>query len=71
MAKFGKAEKTECSGFLFRTVQFRQFQNMNISGAKLEDLKIKYVLKQEEGLKGIKGPIWNKIKQEARVAITR
>jgi hypothetical protein len=39
--------------------------------AKLEDLKIQDVLKQEEGLKGIKGLRLNKIKQEVEVAKTR
>jgi ribosomal protein L30/L7E len=37
----------------------------------LEDLKIQDVLKQEEGLKGIKGLRLNKIKQEVEVAKTR
>jgi hypothetical protein len=37
MIKFGKAEKIGGSGFLFRIVQFRQFQNMNRTRAKLED----------------------------------
>jgi hypothetical protein len=36
--------------------------------AKLRDLKIQGVLKQEEVLKGIKGLRWTKIKQEAEVA---
>jgi hypothetical protein len=34
----------------------------------LGDLKIQGVLKQEEGLNGIKAPSWNKIKQEIKVA---
>jgi hypothetical protein len=71
MTKFGKAGKNGCFGFLLRTVWFRQFQNMNKIGAKLGDLKIQGVLKQEEGIKGIKGPRWSKIKQEAEVAKTR
>jgi hypothetical protein len=37
----------------------------------LGELKIQGVLKQGEGLKDIKGPRWNKIKQEAEVAKTR
>jgi hypothetical protein len=52
MIKFGKARKTGCSGFLFRIVRFRQFQNMNRTEAKLEDLKIQCVLKKEKRLKG-------------------
>jgi hypothetical protein len=40
---------------------------MENAGAKIRDLKIQCVLKQEEGLKGIKGLRWNKIKQEAEV----
>jgi hypothetical protein len=55
MTKFGKARKTGCSGFLFRIVQFQQFQNMNMTEAKLEDLKIQGVLKQGKGLKCIRG----------------
>jgi hypothetical protein len=70
MDKFGKAGKTGYFGFLFWTVQFWQSQNMNRTGAKLEDLKIQGVLKQEDGLKGIKGPRWNKIKHEAEVTKT-
>jgi hypothetical protein len=71
MTKFGKARKPGCSGFLFRTVRFRQFQNMKKIGAKLGELKIQGVLKQGEGLKDIKGPRWNKIKQEAEVTKAR
>jgi hypothetical protein len=56
MTKFGNAGKTEGSGCLFRIVWFWQFQNMNMTGAKLEDWKILGVLKQGKGLKGIKGP---------------
>jgi hypothetical protein len=46
MIKFGKAEKIGGSDFLFQIVQFRQFQNMNRTRAKLEDWKILGVLKQ-------------------------
>jgi hypothetical protein len=60
MIKFAKARKN-------RMFQFQQFQNMENAGAKIRDLKIQCVLKQEEGLKGIKGLRWNKIKQEAEV----
>jgi hypothetical protein len=70
MTKFGKAKKTGCSDFLFRRVRFWQFQNMNMTRAKLRYLKIQCVLKQEEGLEGTKGPRWNKIKQEAKVTKT-
>jgi hypothetical protein len=65
MTKFGMAGKIGCSDFLFRTVGFWQFQNMKKTRAKLRDLKIQGVLKQEEGLKGIKRLRWRKIKQEA------
>jgi hypothetical protein len=40
MTKFGKAEKTGCSGFLFRIVQFCHFETQTEEGAKIEDLKI-------------------------------
>jgi hypothetical protein len=40
---------------------------MKKAGAKLEDLKIQGILKQEGELKGIKGPRWTKIKQEVEV----
>jgi hypothetical protein len=63
MTKFAKA-----SIFLFRTVRFQQFQNMKKTRVKFGDLKILGVLKQEEGLKDIKGPRWTKIKKEAEVA---
>jgi hypothetical protein len=43
---------------------------MKKAGVKLGDLKIQDVLKQEGGLKGIKGPRWNKIKKEAEVIKT-
>jgi hypothetical protein len=49
MTKFGKSEKIGPSGFSFRTVQFRQFQSKAKEEAKLEDLKIQGVLKQEKG----------------------
>jgi hypothetical protein len=67
MTKFGKARKIICSSFLFWTVWFRQFQNMKKTGAKLGELKIQGVLKQGEWLKGIKGPRWDAIKQDAEV----
>jgi hypothetical protein len=37
MTKFDKTEKIEGFGFLFQIVQFRQFQNMNMTEAKLKD----------------------------------
>jgi hypothetical protein len=43
---------------------------MKKAGVKLGDLKIQVVLKQEEGLKGIKGLRWAKIKQEVEVVKT-
>jgi hypothetical protein len=54
MTKFGKSGKIGPFGFLFRTVWFWQFQSKAKEGAKFEDLKIQCVLKQENGLKGIK-----------------
>jgi hypothetical protein len=39
---------------------------MKKTGAKLGDLKIQCVLKLEEGLKGIKGSRWTKIKSQSR-----
>jgi hypothetical protein len=56
MTKFGKSEKTGPYSFLFRTVRFWQFQSKAKEEAKFKDLKIQGVLKQENGLKGIKGP---------------
>jgi hypothetical protein len=56
MTKFGKAEKTELSGLPNRSIRFWQFQSKTEKRAKLEDLKIQGVLKQENGLKDIKGP---------------
>jgi hypothetical protein len=44
---------------------------MKKAGAKLGDMKIQGVLKQEGGLIGIMGPRWTKIKQEVEVAKTR
>jgi hypothetical protein len=45
MIKFDKAGKIGWSGFLFWIIRFQQFQNMNRTGARLEDLKIKDVLR--------------------------
>jgi hypothetical protein len=55
MTKFGKSEKIGPSGFSFRTVRFRQFQSKAKEEAKLEDLKIQGVLKQEKGAKRHQG----------------
>jgi hypothetical protein len=44
---------------------------MKKARAKLRDLKIQGVLMQEEGIKGIKGPRWTKIKQEAEITKNR
>jgi hypothetical protein len=55
MTKFGKSEKTGLSGLLFQDIWFRQFQRKAKEDAKFEDLKIQGILKQENGLKGIKG----------------
>jgi hypothetical protein len=43
---------------------------MKKAGATLRDLKIQGVLKQEDGIKGIKGLRWTKVKKEAKVAKT-
>jgi hypothetical protein len=56
--------------FANQSVRFWQFQSKTEEGAKLEDLKIQGVLKQENELKGIKGPRKKKIKQEAKVTKT-
>jgi hypothetical protein len=39
---------------------------MKKAGIKLRDLKIQGVLMQEDGIKGIKGLRWTKIKQEPK-----
>jgi hypothetical protein len=44
---------------------------MKKAGDKLRNLKNQGVLKQEDGLKGIKGPRQIKIKQEAKVTKIR
>jgi hypothetical protein len=31
MIKFDKSEEIRCSGFLFQTVRFQQFQNINMA----------------------------------------
>jgi hypothetical protein len=56
MTKFGKAEKTGLSNLPNRSIQFCQFHSKIEEGAKLEDLKIQGILKQEKRLKVIKGP---------------
>jgi hypothetical protein len=56
MTKFGKAEKTGLSGLPNQSIRFWQFQSKTKEWAKLEDLKIQGVFKQEKGLKGIKRP---------------
>jgi hypothetical protein len=55
MTKFGKSRKIKLSSLLFRNIRFQQFQSKAKEEAKFEDLKIQGVLKQEKGLKGIKG----------------
>jgi hypothetical protein len=56
MTKFGKARKIGLSNLPNQSIPFWQFQSKPEEGAKLEDLNIQGVLKQEKGLKGIKGP---------------
>jgi hypothetical protein len=56
MAKFGKFGKTRLSGLPFWNIRFWQFQSKTEERAKLEDLKVQGILKQEKGLKGINRP---------------
>jgi hypothetical protein len=65
MTKFGKSGKIGLSGFLFRTIQFWQFQVKTMEGAKLKDLKNQGVLRDEKGIKGVKEPNWKKSKPKA------
>jgi hypothetical protein len=53
LTKFGKAEKTGCSGFLVRIVQFWQCQTQIKEGAKIED-RSKGSLSMEKGGKVLK-----------------
>jgi hypothetical protein len=55
MIKFGKSGKTGLSGLTFQNIWFQQFQSKAEERVKFEDLKIQAVLKQEKGLKDIKG----------------
>jgi hypothetical protein len=55
MIKFGKSGKTGLSDLLFWNIRFWQFQSKAKKEAKFKDLKIQGVLKQEKGLRGIKG----------------
>jgi hypothetical protein len=71
MTKFGKVEKTGCSGFIFRIVRFWQFQVKTKEKAKLEDLKIQGVLRHEKGLRNIKETRWKKSKPKVKAAKTR
>jgi hypothetical protein len=54
MTKFVKAEKIECSGFLFRIVWFLQFQNRNMTEATLKYLKVQGSLSMKKGGKALK-----------------
>jgi hypothetical protein len=56
MIKFGKSKKIKLFSLLFRNIWFWQFQSKVKNETKFEDLKIKGILKQENGLKDIKGP---------------
>jgi hypothetical protein len=71
MTKFCKTGETGSSGFLFRLPGFSSFQNRNKEGAKLEDLKIKCVLRTGKILKGDKEPMEKNSKPKAKVAKTR
>jgi hypothetical protein len=51
MIKFSKSGKIGLFGLLFQNFQFLQFQNKAKEAAKLQDLKIQRVLKQENGLR--------------------
>jgi hypothetical protein len=65
--KFGKFEKIESSSFLFGTVWFRQFHGKVKEETKLEDLKIRGVLRHRKILKSIKKSRWKKSKPESDV----
>jgi hypothetical protein len=56
MTKFVNAEKIELSDLPNQSIQFSQFQSKTKEGAKLQYLNIPSILKQEKGLKGMKGP---------------
>jgi hypothetical protein len=56
MTKFDKSGKTGLSGLLFWNIRLWYFQSKGKEEAKFKDLKIQGILKQEKGLKGIKGP---------------
>ncbi len=70
MTNFNKTGKTGLSSLPNRSIRFWQFQSETEEGAKLKDLKIQIVLKQENGLKCINESRQNKIKQEAKVVKT-
>jgi hypothetical protein len=57
-------------GFLFQIVRFRQFENMNKTGAKLEDLKIKDGWRSRKILKGDKEPMEKNIKPKPEITKT-
>jgi hypothetical protein len=50
MTKFGMSGKTRLSGLPFWNIRFLQFQSKTDEGAKLKDLKIQGILKQEKRL---------------------
>jgi hypothetical protein len=56
MTKLGKDRKSGLFNLPNCCIWFWQFQSKTDEVTKLEDLKIQGVLKQEKGLKGIKGP---------------
>jgi hypothetical protein len=70
MTKFGESEKTGLSDFLFWNIRFWQFQGKTKEWAKLEDLKIRGVLRHEKGLKSKKEPRWKKSKPKAEATKT-
>jgi hypothetical protein len=55
MTKFGKSGKAGLSNLPLRNIRFWHFQSKTEEGAKIEDLKIQCVLKQENGLKRHQG----------------
>jgi hypothetical protein len=62
-----RLEKPDCPVCQIGVSSFGSFRD---KPRKELNLKIQGVLKLEEGLKGIKGPRYNKIKQEAEVTKT-
>jgi hypothetical protein len=65
MTKFDKCRKIGLFGFLFRNIRFWQVQRRIKTRAKLEDFKIRGVLRHGKRLRGVKEPSWRKSKPKA------